>query len=96
MKILTELALYHLDVRNVADWNHLCDRWVADQAKLIYFCIILFLYFFVVQVSNFLVLQRYATAMRNNQAKQVAQSRHGARSIADRKFRMVRHSISCK
>ena len=24
------------NVRSVADWNHLCDRWVADQAKVIY------------------------------------------------------------
>ena len=83
-------------VRSVADWNHLCDRWITDQAKVIYYYIISFLFLFVFQISNRLVLHRYATAMRNNRAKQVAQSRHGARSIADHKFRMVRHIMSYK
>ena len=57
------------NVRNVANWNHLCNQSVADQAKVIYYYIISFLFFFVVQISNFLVLQHYATVVRNNRAK---------------------------
>ena len=83
-------------VRSVADWNHLCDRGITDQAKVIYYYIISVLFFFIVQISNFLILQHYATGMRNNRATQVAQSRQGTRSIANHKFRMVRHIMSCQ
>ena len=41
--------------------------------------------------TNVFILQCYASAMRNNRAKQLDQSRHRARSIADHKFRMVQN-----